>query len=83
MLTPDIDGCTLQHAGLVRFILPVSQMHNSHAFRVSLVVALLNWISETPSQRNTQATPGYLSFGMASEYTVPPMLVKHNMLTDL
>lgn len=35
--------------------------------RVSLVVALLNWISETPAQRNTQATPGYLSFGMAGE----------------
>lgn len=35
--------------------------------RVSLVVALLNWISETPAQKNTQATPGYLSFGMASK----------------
>lgn len=41
-----------------------------------MVIALLNWISETPAQRNTQATPGYLSFGMASKFG-------HDLLVDI
>ncbi|KAK5092435.1 hypothetical protein LTR70_005529 [Exophiala xenobiotica] len=32
---------------------------------VATVISLLNWISESPSQRNASATPGYLSFGMS------------------
>lgn len=53
---------------MVRLLLLSLQDPRLTGERVSLVVALLNWISETPSQRNTQATPGYLSFGMASKF---------------
>lgn len=44
--------------------------------RVALVIALLNWISESPSQKNTSATPGYLSFGMSCKcFLVPSMSI--------
>ncbi|KAL2395801.1 hypothetical protein ABEF95_010402 [Exophiala dermatitidis] len=32
----------------------------------SLLTALLNWLGETPAQRQSSATPGYMSFGMAA-----------------
>lgn len=41
------------------------QYYTDTSYRVSVLVALLNWISETPAQKNASATPGYLSFGMA------------------
>ncbi|KIW13989.1 hypothetical protein PV08_06770 [Exophiala spinifera] len=31
----------------------------------ALLSSLLNWLGETPAQRSNNATPGYLSFGMA------------------
>ncbi|EXJ82364.1 hypothetical protein A1O3_06177 [Capronia epimyces CBS 606.96] len=31
----------------------------------SLLTSLLNWLGETPAQRQSSGTPGYLSFGMA------------------
>lgn len=36
--------------------------------RFSLLIALLNWIGESPSQKNSASNPGYLSFGMACTY---------------
>ena len=36
-----------------------------HCIRFSLMTSLLNWLGETPAQKNSQGTPGYLSFGMA------------------
>ncbi|KAK5086325.1 hypothetical protein LTS08_004365 [Lithohypha guttulata] len=32
---------------------------------VAIVIGLLNWMSETTSQKNSSATPAYLSFGMS------------------
>ncbi|RMD41177.1 hypothetical protein DV735_g3946, partial [Chaetothyriales sp. CBS 134920] len=32
---------------------------------VSLLTALLNWLGETPAQKASQATPGYMSFGIS------------------
>jgi hypothetical protein len=31
----------------------------------SVITALLNWLSETPAQKQSSSTPGYLSVGMA------------------
>jgi len=31
----------------------------------SVMISVQNWLSETPAQKSTQATPGYLSVGMA------------------
>ncbi|KAJ9501596.1 hypothetical protein H2202_002557 [Exophiala xenobiotica] len=31
----------------------------------ALLSSLLNWLGETPAQKSTNSTPGYLSFGMA------------------
>jgi hypothetical protein len=38
--------------------------------RLSLMMSLLNWLGETPAQRKTATQPGYLSFGMACEYSM-------------
>ena len=40
--------------------------------RISFVISVLNWLSETPHQRATNATPGYMTAGMAREcqYTI-------------
>lgn len=40
-------------------------MRNKIIGWVSLLVALLNWLSETPSQKSSNSTPAYLSFAMA------------------
>ena len=36
--------------------------------RFSLITAVLNWLSETPAQKQSANTPGYLSVGMACTY---------------
>jgi hypothetical protein len=41
-------------------------MRNKILGWVSLLVSLLNWLSETPSQKSTSSTPAYLSFAMAA-----------------
>lgn len=41
-------------------------MRNKILGWVSLLVSLLNWLSETPSQKSTNSTPAYLSFAMAA-----------------
>jgi len=33
---------------------------------VSFVFSLLNWLAETPDQKKSASTPGYLSVGMAA-----------------
>ena len=32
---------------------------------LSLITAVLNWLSETPAQKQNSSTPGYLAVGMA------------------
>lgn len=39
--------------------------------RFALLSSLLNWLGETPAQRSNNATPGYLSFGMAGMCKYP------------
>lgn len=41
---------------------------------VALVIGLLNWISESPSQKNLSATPAYLSFGMSGKHSLPTLM---------
>ncbi|KIW93112.1 uncharacterized protein Z519_05717 [Cladophialophora bantiana CBS 173.52] len=37
--------------------------------RFALLTALLNWLGETPAQKQSpNGTPGYLSFGMAGKW---------------
>lgn len=44
------------------------------------MMSLLNWLGETPAQRATATQPGYLTFGMSSQYLhrKPPMLMVAN-----
>jgi hypothetical protein len=41
----------------------------NHA-RFALLSSLLSWLSETPAQKKSNATPGYLSFGMSRAYSL-------------
>jgi hypothetical protein len=40
-------------------------MRNKGLGWLSLLVTVLNWLSETPSQASSNSTPAYLSFAMA------------------
>ena len=40
-------------------------MRNKGIGWLSLLVTVLNWLSETPSQASSNSTPAYLSFAMA------------------
>jgi hypothetical protein len=55
-------------------------MRNKMLGWVSLLVSLLNWLSETPSQKSTSSTPAYLSFAMA---TLAVGTVRINMALSL
>ena len=65
-----IPGATINHEGqnarLVSYVSIRDEEPRAEQRRFSLLSALLNWLGETPAQKKSNGTPGYLTFGMAS-----------------
>lgn len=72
----DTDWST-QDAWLVRTTTLSYNHHVAHDLRFSLMTSLLNWMGETPAQKSTASTPGYLSFGMAGEEVLVTPTIDH------
>ena len=55
---------------MVRFLMPhyVSAFLTIALSRASVVFALQNWLAETPEQKRTAGSPGYISIGMACTF---------------
>jgi hypothetical protein len=45
----------------------VQRTDRIHSYRVSVIISIQNWLSETPEQNKNAATPSYMSVFMSCE----------------